>query len=135
MSDSSYVAVTQHRRPFSTCTTGRPPVLELVDDAWAADKLEDDGIETGRQEYALQSLLEDDDLDSENIVSTTGNSATAANNAAERRRREEGWTDLGLDLFLEQSSSNPTMVALVPPAATGAATAEANPSGTGNSQQ
>lgn len=88
MSDSNYVAVTQHRRPFST--SGRPPVLELVDDAWAADTLSEDEIETGRQEYALQSLLEDDDIDSENIVSTTANSATAANNAAERRRREEG---------------------------------------------
>jgi len=126
MSDSSYVAVTQHRRPFST--TGRPPVLELVDDAWAADKLSDDEIDTGRQEYALQSLLEDDDMDSENVVSTTANSATAANNAAERRRREEGWTDLGLDQFLDP---NPTVT--VPPAETPAA--EANATGTGNSQQ
>lgn len=126
MSDSNYVAVTQHRRPFST--TGRPPVLELVDDKWASDTLSDDEIETGRQEYALQSLLEDDDLDSENIVSTTANSATAANNAAERRRREEGWTDLGLDQFL---NDNPTVT--LPPAA--ASTAETNQTGTGNSQQ
>lgn len=126
MSDSNYVAVTQHRRPFST--TGRPPVLELVDDKWASDTLSDDEIETGRQEYALQSLLEDDDLDSENIVSTTANSATAANNAAERRRREEGWTDLGLDQFL---NDNPTVT--LPPAA--ANTAETNQTGTGNSQQ
>ena len=126
MSDSNYVAVTQHRRPFST--TGRPPVLELVDDAWAADTLSDDEIETGRQEFALQSLLEDDDFDSENIVSTTANSATAANNARERRRKEQQWSDLGLDQFL---NDNPAVT--VPPAAT--STAEANSTGTGNSQQ
>lgn len=124
MSDSNYVAVTQHRRPFST--TGRPPLLDLVDDAWAADKLSDDEIDTGRQEYTLQSLLEDDDMDSENIVSTTANSATAATAANERRRREEGWTDLGLDQFLE-----PTPTVPVPPTPT----AESNTTGTGQSQQ
>lgn len=122
MSDSSYVAVTQHRRPFST--TGRPPVLELVDDAWAADSLSDDEIETGRQELALAPLLEEDEMDTDTVVVTTGNSASAANSAAERRRREEGWTDLGLDQFLE-----PTPALTVPVSAPAA-----NASGGGNAQ-
>jgi Apc13p protein len=122
MSDSSYVAVTQHRRPFST--TGRPPVLELVDDAWAADSLSDDEIETSRQELTLAPLLEEDEMDADTVVVTTGNSASAANSAAERRRREEGWTDLALDQFLE-----PTPVVTVP-----VSTPAASSSGGGNAQ-
>jgi hypothetical protein len=95
-SDSSYVAATRHRRPYST--SGRPPVLEIVDDAWASDKLSDDEVEVARHEAAVAPLLEEGELDADAIVvSPTGNSASAANNAAERRRREEGWTDLGLD--------------------------------------
>lgn len=95
-SDSNYVATTRHRRPYST--SGRPPVLEIVDDAWAADKLSDDEVDVARHEAAVAPLLEEGELDADAIVvSPTGNSASAANNAAERRRREEGWTDLGLD--------------------------------------
>lgn len=96
-SDSNYAAVTKHRRMLSN-KAGRPPVLEIVDDEWAADKLSDDEVEVGRHEAAVAPLLEEGELDADAIVvSPTGNSASAANSAAERRRREEGWNDLGLD--------------------------------------
>jgi len=82
------------RRPLSKSKA----VLDIVDDAWAADKLSDDEVETSRPEAAVAPLLEEGELDADAIVvSPTGNSASAANNAAERRRREEGWNDLGLD--------------------------------------
>mmetsp|Transcript_118886 Transcript_118886/g.332929 ORF Transcript_118886/g.332929 Transcript_118886/m.332929 type:complete len:118 (+) Transcript_118886:150-503(+) len=95
-SDSNYAAVTRHRRPLNA-KAGRPPVLELVDDQWAADKLSDDEVDVGRHE-ADAGGFEEGELDADAIVvSPTGNSASAANSAAERRRREEGWNDLGLD--------------------------------------
>ena len=86
-SDSNYVAVTRHRRPFSTCSKSnlgeggaRPPVLEIVDDEWAADKLSDDEVEVGKHEAAVAPLLEEGELDADAIVvSPTGNSASAAN--------------------------------------------------------
>jgi hypothetical protein len=63
----------------------RPVVLEIVDDAWAADKLSDDEIEITRHEMAVAPLLEEGDLDSDAIVvSPTGNSASAANNGTVR---------------------------------------------------
>lgn len=97
-SDSHYAAVSRHRRPYSTA--GRPPVLDLVDDEWASDKLPDDDVAVAKYEAAVAPLLEEGELDSDAIVvSPTGNSSTVANNATERRRREEGWTDLGLDQF------------------------------------
>jgi hypothetical protein len=78
-SDSNYAAVTRHLRPFSQA--GRPPVLEIVDDDWAADTLSDDEIEVGRHEAAVAPLLEEGELDADAIVvSPTGNSASAANN-------------------------------------------------------
>jgi hypothetical protein len=78
-SDSNYAAVTRHRRPLSTA--GRPPVLEIVDDDWAADKLSDDEVEVGRHEATVAPLLEEGELDADAIVvSPTGNSASAANN-------------------------------------------------------
>jgi hypothetical protein len=78
-SDSNYAAATRHRRPLSTA--GRPPVLEIVDDDWAADKLSDDEVEVGRHEAAVAPLLEEGELDADAIVvSPTGNSASAANN-------------------------------------------------------
>jgi Apc13p protein len=92
MSDSSYIAVTNHRKPFDT--SGRPPVLELIDDDWAADVLEEEDLPTKPYEVPL---MEDDDLDGEQAVVTTGTSSSAVTNLAERRRREEGWNDLGLD--------------------------------------
>ena len=122
MSDSSYVAFTQHRRPFST--TGRPPVLELVDDAWAADSLSDDEIETGRQELSLAPLLEEDEMDADTVVVTTGNLASAANSAAERRRREEGWTDLALDQFLEPNPVATVSVSAQAPSSSGGGNAQ-----------
>jgi hypothetical protein len=65
-------------RPFSTAA--RPPVLELVDDDWAADRLSDDEVEVGRHEAAVAPLLEEGELDADAIVvSPTGNSASAAN--------------------------------------------------------
>jgi hypothetical protein len=82
-SDSNYAAVTRHRRPFSTASAsiaGRPPVLEIVDDDWAADRLSDDEVEVGRHEAAVAPLLEEGELDVDAIVvSPTGNSASAAN--------------------------------------------------------
>jgi Apc13p protein len=92
MSDSSYIAVTRHRRPFSTA--GRPPALELVDDDFAADKLSDDEIDTSRHEVPL---MDDGEMDASAAVVSTGTSVTATNKATERRRREQGWNDLGLD--------------------------------------
>mmetsp|Transcript_16875 Transcript_16875/g.25529 ORF Transcript_16875/g.25529 Transcript_16875/m.25529 type:complete len:116 (+) Transcript_16875:51-398(+) len=92
MSDSSYIAVTNHRRPFDT--SGRPPVLELIDDEWAADVLEEEDLPTKAYEIPL---FEEDDLDGEPAVVTTGTSSSAVTNLEERRKRDEGWNDLGLD--------------------------------------
>ena len=79
-SDSNYAAVTRHRRQLNP-TTGRPPVLELVDDDWAADKLSDDEVEVGRHE-ADAGGFEDGELDADAIVvSPAGNSASAANSS------------------------------------------------------
>jgi Apc13p protein len=93
-SDSNYAAATRLLRPMSTA--GRPSVLEVVDDEWAADKLSDDEVDVGRHEAAVAPLLEEGELDADAIVSPAGNSSSAVT-AAERRRREEGWTDLGLE--------------------------------------
>ena len=117
MSDSSYVAVTRHRRPFSTA--GRPPVLELVDDDFAADKLSDDEIDTTRHEVPL---MEDGEMDADAAVVSTGTSVAASNNAAERRRREQGWHDLGLDQ-LDDRSATTQQVATSAPTANNSATA------------
>lgn len=77
-SDSNYAAVTRHRRQLNP-TAGRPPVLELVDDDWAADKLSDDEVEVGRHE-ADAGGFEEGELDADAIVvSPAGNSASAAN--------------------------------------------------------
>ena len=98
MSDSNYAAATRHKRPLSTA--GRPPALDVVDDAWAADTLSDDEIEVSPQREAdLAQLLETEgELDDVAVVVAAGQSGSATNGAAERRRREEGrWNDLGLD--------------------------------------
>ena len=116
MSDSSYVSVTRHRRPFSTA--GRPPALELVDDDFAADKLSDDEIDTNHHEMPL---MEDGELDADAAVVATGTSVTAANNAAERRRREQGWNDLGLDQL-----DHPTAATLQVSAGTSASSSNSN---------
>ena len=101
-SDSNYAAATRLRRPMSTA--GRPPVLEIVDDDWAADKLSDDEVEVGRHEVAVAPLLEEGELDADAVVIPAGNSVSA--NASERRRREEGWADLGLEQLLDGNSAN-----------------------------
>lgn len=120
-SDSNYVAVTRHRRPFARPAAGRPNIL-LVDDsdkfdddqhfwtsvgasAWETDRLEDDDIPIARHEAIVAPLLEEGELDADAIVvSPTGNSSVAANNATERRRREEGWSDLALDQFINHAT-------------------------------
>ncbi|KAL7554870.1 hypothetical protein ACHAWF_018415 [Thalassiosira exigua] len=97
MSDSKNVAAIKlRRRPPGT---SRPPNLDVVDDAWAADALSDDELDATRGESAIAPLLEDEgELD--DAVVTAANSGSAALGALERRRREEGrWNDLGLDLF------------------------------------
>jgi len=116
-SDSSFAAVTRHRKPFSTA--GRPPAIDIIDDEWASDKLPDDDVDVQRHEAAVAPLLEEGELDADAIVvSPSGNSSAAANNASERRRREEGWTELGLDQLLDAGSVNPTTVAAPAPAPT-----------------
>jgi hypothetical protein len=77
-SDSNYSAVSRHtRRPQSKTKNA----LDVVDDAWAADKLSDDEVEISRHEAVVAPLLEEGELDADAIVvSPTGNSASAANN-------------------------------------------------------
>lgn len=77
-SDSNYAAVTRHRRHLNP-KAARPPVLELVDQEWAADKLSDDEVEVGRHE-ADAGGFEEGELDADAIVvSPAGNSSSAAN--------------------------------------------------------
>ena len=97
MSDSKNIAATKLRRPHP-CTS-RPSNLDIIDDAWAADKLSDDELDLTAGESAIAPLLEDEgELD--DAIVTTANSGSAASGALERRRKEEGrWNDLGLDLF------------------------------------
>ena len=105
MSDSKYSALTKLRRPHhnhaSAAGTGYRN-LDIIDDAWAADKLSDDEIDettTRGAESQISSLLEDEGEMDDGIV-TAANSGSAAGGALERRRKEEGrWDDLGLDLF------------------------------------
>ena len=105
MSDSRNIALAKLRRPHhrhgATGTT-RPCNLDVVDDAWASDRLSDDEIDestTRGAESAISSLLDDEGEMDDGIV-TAANSGSAAGGALERRRREEGrWEDLGLDLF------------------------------------
>ena len=102
-SDSNYAAATRHRRPMSTA--GRPPVLELIDDDWAQDKLDDDEVDVARAEAALAPMMEEGELDSDAIVSPAGNSSLAVNSSMMRRlRREENWNDLGLEQLLDPNA-------------------------------
>ena len=101
MSDSSYIAVTRHRKPFTT--SGRPQVLELVDDEWAGDVLEEEELPTKQYEIPL---MDEDDVDGEPSVVTTGTSSSSITNAQERRRREERWNDLALDQMDTNSRNN-----------------------------
>ena len=104
MSDSSSVTINKLRRPCPG--TGRPSNLDIIDDAWAADKLSDDEVEVERSEAAIAQLLEDEGEMDDAVVTTT-NSGSAASGALERRRKAEGrWNDLGLDLFDQGASGN-----------------------------
>jgi len=102
MSDSKNLQATKLRRPINTTTTNprqRPSNLDIIDDAWAADKLSDDELSLTKGEAAITSILDDEGELDDGIV-TTANSGSAATGALERRRKEEGrWNDLGLDLF------------------------------------
>ena len=98
MSDSKSIVITKLRRPHPGTT--RPSNLDIVDDAWAADKLSDDEVDEKEGEAAIAPLLDDDEGELDDAVVTTANSGSAASGALERRRKEEGrWNDLGLDLF------------------------------------
>lgn len=80
-SDSNYSAVTKHRRPLAS-NLGRPSVLDIVDDQWAADKLSDDEVEVGRHELDAGGL-EEGELDADAIVvSPSGTSSSATNSGA-----------------------------------------------------
>ena len=102
MSDSKNLQATKLRRPINTTATNsrqRPSNLDIIDDAWAADKLSDDELSLTKGEAAITSILDDEGELDDGIV-TTANSGSAATGALERRRKEEGrWNDLGLDLF------------------------------------
>jgi hypothetical protein len=96
-SDSKNISASKLRRRHPG--TSRPSNLDIIDDAWASDKLSDDEVETSHGEHAISLLLEDEGELDDGIV-TSANSGSAASGALERRRREEGrWNDLGLDLF------------------------------------
>ena len=75
MSDSSYSAVNKLRRPFPG--TGRPSNLDVVDDAWVADKLSDDEVEVEQSEAQIAPLL-DDEGELDDAVVTAANSGSAA---------------------------------------------------------
>ena len=80
--------------------------MDIIDDAWAADKLSDDELEISTGEAAIAPLLEDEGELDDGII-TTANSGSAAISALERRRKEEGrWNDLGLDLFEKSLPGN-----------------------------
>lgn len=94
MSDSSYAALTRHRRPLSTA--GRPPALDVIDDIWASDTLSDDEIDVERHEAVIAPMLEEGDLDVDAVVV----SVSTGQSAADRKRKEEGrWNDLAMDYF------------------------------------
>lgn len=104
MSDSSSVTINKLRRPYPG--TSRPSNIDIIDDAWAADKLSDDEVEVERSEAAIAQILEDEG-EMDDAVVTTANSGSAASGAAERRRKAEGrWNDLGLDLFDNNGAGN-----------------------------
>uniref|UniRef100_A0A7S1Y257 Anaphase-promoting complex subunit 13 n=1 Tax=Grammatophora oceanica TaxID=210454 RepID=A0A7S1Y257_9STRA len=108
MSDSNYLAITRHRAPFAKWSEGRPRVVldAMISDSdhrfADAASLSDDEIDTARHEIPLMG--EDDDLEPDAAVVSTGTSATAATNAEQRQRREEGWNDLALDQIDDRGS-------------------------------
>ncbi len=98
MSDSSYAAFTRHRRPYSS--SGRPPELERIDDAWVAESLSDDEIDVHRHELTIAPLLDDNDLDIDTVVISNGQMGSAFTSAFERRKRDgTKWTDLAMDIY------------------------------------
>lgn len=128
--DSNYIAVSRHRRPFSTA--GRPPILEIVDDAWACETvLPDDDLIIARHEAASSNLLlfAEDEVDGDHtsvpVVTPSTNNAPGGgsggsnggggggNSFVDRRRREEIWNDLGLDQLINSSNGETTLTNIV----------------------
>jgi hypothetical protein len=87
MSDSAYASRIRHRGRYLQSTSGRPPSLDVIDDAWAVATLSNDDIDVERHEVALASMLIDSDAAC--AFSAAPHSGSAAEVAAERRRKEE----------------------------------------------
>lgn len=90
-SDSSYAAVTRHRRPFSVAA--RPPIFHR-DKTWTTELDSDDLL----LQHHEESITEEEDPDA---VAPAGTSSAAASSNQARLRREQGWNDLGLDTLLD----------------------------------
>jgi hypothetical protein len=76
---SNYIGLTRHRRPWTI--SGRPCVLEVIDDEWACEPvLTDDDLYVARYEAASSNLLllSDDDM-VDGVGATTSLSAAAVN--------------------------------------------------------
>ena len=95
-SDSSYAAVTRHRRPFSVAA--RPPIFHREPTSWTT-QLESDDLLLQHHE---ESITEEEDPDA---VAPAGTSSAAASSNQARLRREQGWNDLGLDTLLDSGSA------------------------------
>jgi len=98
-SDSSYAAVTRHRRPYSTA--GRPPVFRR-DPHHRLLSNDDDDVLLQHHEESVTTEEEDPDA---GCVAPAGNSSAAAQSLRERRRREEGWNDHGLEALLASATA------------------------------
>ena len=99
-SDSSYAAVTRHRRPFSTA--GRPPVFRRDPPHRQLLSGDDDDVMLQHHEESVTTEEEDPDA---GCVAPAGNSSAAAQSLRERRRREEGWNDHGLEALLASATA------------------------------
>ena len=97
-SDSSYAAVTRHRRPFSVAA--RPPAFHRDSKPWTSELESDDLL----LQHHDESTMEEEDPDA---VAPAGTSSAAASSNQARLRREEGWNDLGLDTLLD---AGPTLL-------------------------
>ncbi|GMH67756.1 hypothetical protein TrLO_g14696 [Triparma laevis f. longispina] len=108
MSDSSFIAVTRHRSLLSSshlsssslpnghnlCPNGRSPLLDVVDDEWAKDKLPLPDLET-HHDSAFPTP--ESDVQSSG-AGNTGNSRGTRKHAfgPVERAKEEKWTEIGI---------------------------------------
>lgn len=140
-SDSNYVAVTRHRRPFSKANT-RPTPLLVWDNhlphshpamkmttADSQTTVGDGGVWSSRLEPddvllspevtmgPMMMMMMDDGEDRDAVVVVT----RSINE--ERRRREQGWNDLGLELILDANPSSSSSTIIIPTTAAAAASA------------